>query len=82
MSVETSTPIDTADPDLRPEYDLRDLGTGVRGKHAGRFPRGTKLVSLAPDLAAEFPTSESVDAALREVLRLRSGMSGRDTGRI
>ena len=54
--------------DLRPEYDLAALGSGVRGKYASRL-KGTTLVALQPEVAAAFPTSEAVNDALRAVLR-------------
>ena len=54
--------------DLRPEYDLKSLGPGVRGKYAGRL-KGTTLVALQPEVAAAFPTSEAVNKALRAVLK-------------
>jgi hypothetical protein len=54
--------------DVRPEYDLASLGRGVRGKYAGRL-KGTILVSLHPEVAQAFPTSEAVNAALLAVLR-------------
>ena len=64
--------------DLRPEYDLsRLLQTGVRGKYAQRFREGTNLVLLAPDVAEAFPTTESVNEALRLVLQLTKLRSGR-----
>lgn len=67
MNVETSDPGD----DLRPEYDLAALlKGGVRGKYAEAFVRGTNLVLLAPDVAKAFPTEESVNEALRLVMRL------------
>ena len=58
--------------DLRPEYDLRDLlKSGVQGKYADRYRKGTNLVLLAPDVAGEFPTESAVNEALRLVIRLR-----------
>ncbi|MEI7770977.1 MAG: hypothetical protein WCI67_13350 [Chloroflexales bacterium] len=57
--------------ELRPEYDLAQLlAGGVRGKHAERYREGTNLVLLAPDVAQAFPTAESVNEALRLVIRL------------
>ena len=50
------------DPEMLAEYDFSD---GVRGKYAGRFARGSKLVVLDPDVAKVFPDSESVNQALR-----------------
>jgi hypothetical protein len=37
----------------------------VRGKYVERLKQGSNIVVLAPDVAALFPTSESVNAALR-----------------
>jgi len=54
--------------EMRPEYDFTG---GVRGKYAQRFDDGNNLVRLASDLAAEFPTSEAVEEALRWVLKHR-----------
>jgi len=62
---------DERNDDLRAEYDLgRLLPTGVQGKYAERFRKGTNLVLLAPDVADAFPTAESVNEALRLVLQL------------
>lgn len=46
-----------------------DFRSGERGRYAKRFAEGTNLVLLAPDVAAVFPDSNSVNAALRVVLR-------------
>ncbi len=46
-----------------------DFRGGERGRYAKRFAEGTNLVLLAPDVAAVFPDSNSVNAALRVVLR-------------
>ena len=51
--------------DLRPQYDLSQLGGGVRGKYYRRATAGTNLVLIEPDLANMFPDSESVNRALR-----------------
>lgn len=53
--------------ELRPEYDFSE---GERGKYAARFQEGTNVVVLEPDVAAAFPTSEAVNAALRKVAGL------------
>ena len=55
--------------ELRPEYSRADFGKGVRGKYHQRFKQGTNIVVLEPEIAKEFPTSEAVNEALREVLR-------------
>jgi hypothetical protein len=55
--------------EMLPEYDF---SKGVRGKYAARFAEGTNLVLLAPDVAAEFPTADAVNRALRTVIKSRS----------
>ena len=56
--------------DLRPEYDFSQLKNRVRGKYAERYKRGTNLVLLAPDVAQAFPDSESVNEALRLLIKV------------
>jgi hypothetical protein len=51
----------------RAEYDF---SKGVRGHYAARYAEGTNLVALAPDVAAVFPDSKSVNEALRTLVRL------------
>lgn len=53
---------------LRPEYDLRKLKDGVRGKYLARYRAGTNLVLLSPDVAAHFPNQKAVNAALRSLI--------------
>ncbi|TMA23830.1 MAG: hypothetical protein E6J88_12045 [Deltaproteobacteria bacterium] len=52
--------------ELRREYDFSG---GVRGKYAARFARGSKVIVLAPDVAAVFTTARAVNAALRRQIR-------------
>jgi len=52
---------------LRAEYDF---SKGVRGKHASRYATGTNVVVLDADVAQLFPTSASVNEALRAVAEL------------
>ena len=54
------------DEDLLPEYDLTG---GARGKYAQRYAQGTNVVLLDPDVAEKFPTSQSVNEALRRLAR-------------
>lgn len=54
--------------DLRPEYDLSTLQSGVRGKYYKRAIAGSNVVVLDPDVADAFPTDASVNQALRAVL--------------
>jgi len=56
--------------ELRREYDLSALKGGVRGKYAARYRAGTNLVFLSPDVAEHFPDDQSVNAALRKLIRV------------
>jgi hypothetical protein len=58
------------DDELRREYDPELLRGGVRGKYAARFAAGSHVVVLDPDVAAAFPDSSSVNAALRALLEI------------
>ena len=53
--------------DLRPEYDF---ATAQRGLHCGGFEQGTNVVLLDGDVAEVFKDSESVNEALRLLIRL------------
>lgn len=59
--------------ELRREYDLSQLQGGVRGKYATRYRAGTNLVLLSPDVAEYFPDEQSVNAVLRELIRVAKG---------
>jgi hypothetical protein len=52
---------------MLPEYDF---SKGVRGKYAKRYAEGSNVVVLSPDMAKVFPTSESVNEALRTLVRV------------
>lgn len=54
------------DDDMREEYDFAHA---VRGKYAKRFPKDVVMVTLDPDVAAAFPDAESVNEALRLLLK-------------
>ncbi len=54
--------------DLRAEYDLSKLEGGVRGKYLQRARASASIVLLDPDLSKVFPTSESVNEALRTLV--------------
>ncbi|QOV23064.1 hypothetical protein IM676_01505 [Anabaenopsis elenkinii CCIBt3563] len=56
--------------DLRPEYDFSKMQGGVRGKYVDRYQAGTNVVLLEPDVAQAFPTSESVNEALRLLMQI------------
>ena len=55
-----------AEVTMRDEYDF---SRAVRGKYAGRFSADTVMVTLDPDVAAVFPDAESVNRALRILLK-------------
>ncbi len=52
--------------EMRAEYDFSG---GVRGKYAAQFAEGSKVVVLAPDVAAVFHSAREVNAALRREMR-------------
>jgi hypothetical protein len=56
--------------ELRPGYDLSTMEGGVRGKYLSRFRAGTNLVLLSPDVAEYFPDEQSVNTALRTLIRV------------
>jgi len=60
----------TKKDDMRKEYRREDLGVGVRGKYFNEYKTGTNLVLLSPDVAAAFPNEDSVNTALRGLLKL------------
>lgn len=59
--------------ELRREYDLSKLKGGVRGKYISRYRAGTNLVLLSPDVAEYFPDEQSVNTALRTLIRVAKG---------
>ena len=52
--------------EIRKEYDFTHA---VRGKYAKRFPEDVVMVTLEPDVAAAFPDAESVNEALRILIK-------------
>jgi ribosomal 50S subunit-associated protein YjgA (DUF615 family) len=61
---------ETEEDELRPEYDLSQLKRRVRGKYVERYREGTNLVLLEPDVAEAFPDADSVNEALRFLIRV------------
>jgi hypothetical protein len=59
--------------DLRPEYNFSKMKGGVRGKYVDRYRTGTNIVLLDPDVAQAFPTSDSVNEALRMLMQIAQG---------
>jgi hypothetical protein len=66
--------------DLRPEYDLRSLQ--VRRVGPGRKSFGGLMIRLAPDVAEVFPDSESVNEALRFLIRIAKENKPLSPGRL
>ena len=61
--------VETAmDDELRPEYDLRSLRVRKVGPERKNF--SGRSIQLEPDVAAIFPDSESVNEALRFLIRI------------
>lgn len=56
-----------SDDDMLAEYDFSG---GVRGKYVERFKSGSNIVILSPDVAEVFHDSESVNEALRTLIRI------------
>ena len=54
-------------PEMLNEYDF---SKGVRGKYAKHYAEGSNVVVLSPDVAEAFPDSESVNEALRVLLKI------------
>jgi hypothetical protein len=62
----SSTKTTAKKSDMRDEYDFSHA---VRGKYSHRFSADTVMVTLDPDVAAAFPDADSVNQALRVLLR-------------
>jgi hypothetical protein len=60
--------IEKSEDDLLPEYDFSKLQIVARGP--GRKRAGELTVTLAPDVAKKFPTSEAVNEALRLIIKV------------
>jgi hypothetical protein len=73
-----TSPDDTesADDDLRPEYDFRSMHGVVRGKYAARYGERLRVVRLADDVADAFADEAAVNDALRAYLRGHQTKSG------
>jgi len=54
--------------EMRAEYDFASMSGGVRGKYVERLRRESNIVVLEPEVAAAFPTGDSVNPALRGML--------------
>lgn len=55
--------------DLLPEYDFSG---GIRGKYAALYSKGSNVVVLSPDVSKFFKDSDSVNDALRSLIKVAS----------
>ena len=60
-------PSTLGDDDLAEDYDFSN---SVRGKYAARYVTGSNIVVLAPDVARVFQDSQSVNEALRALMKI------------
>ena len=70
MSARSTRKAKTSGDGMRPEYRREDLGRGVRGRFHQQFKAGSNLVLLSPDVAKAFPDADSVNNALRSLVRI------------
>ena len=61
--------------EMRPEYDFSKMKLVGRGLYAKRYRSGTNLVLLEPEVRRAFPDDESVNEALRLLIRLAKGQT-------
>ena len=59
-----------SEDEMLPEYDFSKMKGGVRGKYVERYRTDTNVVLLDPDVAQAFPTSDSVNEALRLLIQI------------
>ena len=62
--------LETEEPEMRAHYSFKG---GQRGRYAHLFPQKPHLVVLSPDMAAVFPDSDSVNEALRTLVKAVQG---------
>jgi hypothetical protein len=55
--------------EIRPEYDFSKMEL-VRGKYFHRYWEGRSIIRLSPDVAAVFRDEESVNSALRTLIKI------------
>jgi hypothetical protein len=62
----------SSDAEMADEYDFSG---GIRGKYSKRFAAGSNVVVLSPDVAQSFPDSQSVNEALRLLMKIAARKS-------
>jgi len=58
---------DSVNSEMLDEYDF---SKGIRGKYAQRYAAGSNVVVISQDVAEVFPDSESVNEALRMLIKI------------
>lgn len=66
-------PTPTPEPDDDDMLEEYDFSKGIRGKYVNRFKEGSNIVVLSPDVAEVFTDSESVNEALRTLIKITQG---------
>ena len=56
--------------EIRPEDNRNDLAEGVRGKYYSAFKEHHNIVLLDPEVANAFPNEESVNEALKSLIKV------------
>ena len=62
--------------EMRKEYKREDLGKGIRGKYFNEYKKGMNLILLSPDVAKAFPDDDSVNEALRSLMKIARQSTG------
>ncbi len=58
---------DSVNSEMLDEYNF---SKGIRGKYARRYAAGSNVVVISQDVAEVFPDSESVNEALRMLIKI------------
>ena len=74
--INTDEAMDKEDADMQAEYDFSD---GIPNPYAQRFQE-LNLVSLEPDVKAVFPDSQSVNEALRLLIKVAKAVQNLPKG--
>jgi len=78
MEKETIMKVINNDPDMLEEYDF---SKGVRGKYSKKYTEGTNIVLIDPDVAEFFPDHDSINDALRSLIKIIKNRQERFAGR-
>lgn len=78
LTPEQEALVEAADPEMRAKYSFKG---GQRGRYAHLFPQEAHLIVLSPDMAAVFPDSDSVNEALRTLVKAVQGSVALQRGR-